>query len=67
MSATAQPVGERRSMPDRVCEVCMQGTYVTREGQDYRRGDAPDSRWHIEACSKCGHVQIFRRDWRAGQ
>ena len=55
---------DRRSQPDRVCVVCLEGVYAVREEGDYRRPDGPVSLWHIEACTKCGHVQFFRRDWR---
>jgi hypothetical protein len=69
-----KPIGERRSMPDRVCHVCLQGSYVTRLETDAVSGpgtlrhlglmDPGDAAWHVEACSHCGHVQAFRRDWR---
>ena len=59
-------VKDRRSNPERICIVCLQGNYVVRiptdttvePGQDVMRMP-----WHIEACNCCGHVQIFRRDW----
>ncbi len=67
MAQAVQPIRERRSDSDRVCIVCLQGRYVTREAHDYRRGDPENSPWHVEACSNCGHVQLFRRDWRRAQ
>ena len=65
---------ERRSEPERVCTVCLQGEYVTRMETDsmagrgglQRFGIDPSERhveWHVESCNHCGHVQIFRRDW----
>lgn len=57
---------DRRSQPDRVCMVCLEGVYVAREERDYRPPGGSKSLWHIEACNKCGHVQFFRRDWRKG-
>ncbi len=64
MSQAIQPTGDRRSDSDRVCIVCLQGYYVTRDATDYRKDDPESSPWHIEACNNCGHVQFFRRDWR---
>ena len=74
MTSTQRPIGERRSMPDRVCHVCLQGSYVTRLETDAVSGpgtlrrlgitDPGDVAWHVEACDHCGHVQAFRRDWR---
>jgi hypothetical protein len=55
---------DRRSQPDRVCVVCLEGVYTVREEREYRQPDGPVSPWHIEACTRCGHVQFFRRDWR---
>ncbi len=66
---------ERRSMPDRTCIVCLDGVYVTRLETDSYAGRGSLSRfgvdsssvdvlWHVEACNNCGHVLIFRRDWR---
>ncbi len=55
---------DRRSQPDRVCVVCLEGVYVVRDETDYRPPGGAKSLWHIEACNKCGHVQFFRRDWR---
>lgn len=75
MAATQQPAGERRSMPERVCSVCLMGTYTTRLETDNYSGEGAlrhfgvtngdrDVTWHVEACTHCGHVQVFRRDWR---
>jgi len=64
MSHAIPPTRDRRSDSDRVCIVCLQGYYVTRDATDYRRDDPESSPWHIEACNNCGHVQFFRRDWR---
>lgn len=79
MSVSQQPVAERkaerRSMPDRTCIVCLDGVYVTRLETDSYAGRGSLSRfgvdsssvdvlWHVEACNNCGHVLIFRRDWR---
>jgi len=55
---------DRRSQPDRVCMVCLEGVYVVRDESDYRPPGGARSLWHIEACNRCGHVQFFRRDWR---
>lgn len=66
---------ERRSSPERGCEVCLKGVYETRmetdsgaqEGVLRRFGidsSEQDVLWHVEGCSHCGHVLIFRRDWR---
>jgi hypothetical protein len=55
---------DRRSVPERVCVVCLEGEYVVRSQEDFHQSDAPRSNWHIEACTNCGHVQFFRRDWR---
>ena len=67
MSETELSDRDRRSDSDRVCVVCLQGHYVTRDASDYRKGDPENSPWHIEACNKCGHVQMFRRDWRKAE
>lgn len=64
MGEAAKPIEDRRSLADRVCMVCLQGKYVTRSPSDFSHVDARKVPWHIEACSSCGHVQIFRRDWR---
>jgi hypothetical protein len=71
MAVDSTPLGndrrrspDRRSQPDRVCIVCLEGVYAVRHESDYRPPDGPKSLWHIEACTKCGHVQFFRRDWR---
>ncbi len=75
MAATQTPVGERRSMPERPCNVCLEGVYVTRMQTDSYGGPGTlkrmglvtsdqDVTWHVEACNRCGHVQVFRRDWR---
>ncbi len=72
MSAV-QPIIERRSSPVRTCDVCLDGVYVKRfETDAYAGPDVPrrvgfpsekkEVRWHVESCSSCGHVQIFRRD-----
>ncbi len=66
---------ERRSLPDRPCGVCARGVYVTKMETDSYAGRGVlqrfgvDSReegllWRVEACDRCGHVQIFRQDWR---
>jgi hypothetical protein len=55
---------DRRSQPDRVCIVCLEGVYTVRDQRDYTVPEGRKSSWHIEACTKCGHVQFFRRDWR---
>jgi len=60
----AVPPRDRRSDSERVCIVCLQGYYVTRDPAEYRPDDPEKSPWHIEACNNCGHVQFFRRDWR---
>lgn len=74
MTSTQKSIGERRSMPERICHVCLQGSYVTRLETDSVAGpgslrrlgitDPGGDAWHVEACSHCGHVQAFRRDWR---
>ena len=75
MTAADRPRSERRSGPQRTCAVCMEGVYVTKletdtvagPGSLHRFGvdpDEPGVLWHVEACDYCGHVQIFRRDWR---
>lgn len=53
-------------MPERPCIVCLEGEYVTRfEGDaDGIVTTEPNVTWHVEACTKCGHVQLFRYDWR---
>ena len=60
MTATHEPTAERRSMPERVCSVCLQGVYITKQDTGSPSGES----WHVEACNRCGHVQVFRRDWR---
>jgi hypothetical protein len=65
---------ERRSQPERLCTICLQGVYVTRLETDAESGpgmlhrfgltNVGDVTWHVEACDHCGHVQVFRRDWR---
>lgn len=77
MTASKTSVRERRSQPDRVCATCMQGVYVTRLEADEQSGagslqrfgltNSGDVTWHVEACNRCGHVQVFRRDWRESQ
>jgi hypothetical protein len=73
MSIMHQPTVERRSMPLRTCGVCLDGVYVTQLETDAYAGpgvlrrvgiDSSDEQvvWHVESCSRCGHVQIFRRD-----
>jgi hypothetical protein len=64
MAQAVPPVEDRRSDSDRICVVCLQGYYVTRAAEDYREKDPERSPWHVEACTNCGHVQLFRRDWR---
>jgi hypothetical protein len=75
MAVTQIPIGERRSMPERSCAVCLEGVYITRMQTDGYSGPGTlkrfglmtgdqDITWHVEACSRCGHVQVFRRDWR---
>jgi hypothetical protein len=75
MAATQTPIGERRSQPERTCDVCLEGVYVTKLETDGYSGPGTlrrlgltsgemDVVWHVEACSNCGHVQVFRRDWR---
>lgn len=77
MTADPKPRRERRSSPNRHCEICLEGVYITRlETDSYggpgmlRRvgitGSEQDVLWHVEGCNHCGHVQIFRRDWRNG-
>ncbi len=74
MSAAQQPIVERRSTPVRTCGVCLEGVYVTRLETDAYAGPGTLRRvgiqsakrevlWHVESCSSCGHVQIFRRDF----
>jgi len=58
---------DRRSNPERICIVCLQGQYVMRIPRDTDIDPEKDEMrmpWHIEACNRCGHVQIFRRDWK---
>jgi hypothetical protein len=46
--------------------VCLQGSYVVQIQTDTTiqpESDKMKMPWHIEACNRCGHVQIFRRDW----
>jgi hypothetical protein len=75
MAVTQRPIGERRSQPERTCGVCLEGTYITKLETDGYSGPGTlrrlgltsgdmDIIWHVEACSHCGHVQVFRRDWR---
>ena len=57
---------DRRSHPERTCMVCLQGAYVVRIETDTTidpESEKMNMPWHIEACNRCGHVQIFRRDW----
>ncbi len=74
MSVVQRPTVERRSTPVRTCGVCMDGVYVTRLETDAYAGPGVLQRvgiqseerevsWHVESCSSCGHVQIFRRDF----
>ncbi len=59
-------MGDRRSNPERTCVVCLQGRYVVRIERDTTvdpENGEMRMPWHIEACNRCGHVQIFRRDW----
>ncbi len=74
MTAVDRVHTERRSDPERTCIVCMEGVYVTKLESDARSGPGLLTRyglqkreegvmWHVEACSKCGHVLIFRREW----
>ncbi len=74
MSAVQQPTVERRSTPVRTCGVCLDGVYVTRLETDAYAGPGVLRRvgiqseerevlWHVESCSSCGHVLIFRRDF----
>ncbi len=76
MSAIPRLRVERRSSPERGCEVCLKGVYVTRSETDSYSGGGPVERigidsperdvlWHVEGCNHCGHVLIFRRDWRS--
>ena len=75
MAAISRLHVERRSSPERGCEVCLKGVYQTRletdshseEGVLRRFGietSGEEVMWHIEGCNHCGHVLIFRRDWR---
>ncbi len=75
MTAVDRMSTERRSGPERTCIVCMQGVYVTKLETDATSGPGRLTRiglqkreegvlWHVEACSKCGHVLIFRREWK---
>ena len=68
---------ERRSIPVRTCGVCLDGVYVTREETDANTGagalqkigidpNEEHVQWNIESCDHCGHVQMFRREWREG-
>ena len=74
MSVVQQPTVERRSTAVRTCSVCLDGVYVTRLETDAYAGpgmlrrvgiqtEERDVLWHVESCSSCGHVQIFRRDF----
>ena len=78
MTAVDPIAPERRSGPERTCTVCMEGLYVTKLETDVDSGQGSMKRvgvmpktagvlWHIEACSNCGHVQMFRRDWKRGR
>ena len=66
---------ERRAGPERPCIVCMDGLYVTKLESDATSGPGWLTRfglqkreegvlWHVEACNNCGHVLIFRREWK---
>ena len=60
-------MSDRRSNPERTCIVCLQGQYIVHIERDTAfdpRKEEMRQPWHIEACNRCGHVQIFRRDWR---
>ncbi len=74
MSAIQQPIVERRSTPVRTCGVCLGGVYVARLETDAYAGpgvlrkvgiqsEEREVLWHVESCSSCGHVLIFRRDF----
>lgn len=78
MAAISRLHVERRSSPERGCEVCLKGVYETRLETDAHAGEGvlrrfgieaseDDVMWHIEGCNHCGHVLIFRRDWRKPQ
>jgi hypothetical protein len=78
MAAISRLHVERRSSPERGCEVCLKGVYQTRmetdphsEGGVLRRfgieASGEDVMWHVEGCNHCGHVLMFRRDWRKPQ
>ncbi len=78
MTASSRPSTERRSAARRRCSACLEGVYETRLETDAHAGPGSltrvgvdeteqDVAWHVEACSRCGHVQIFRRDWRSDQ
>jgi hypothetical protein len=73
MTATDQTASERRSGPERTCIVCMEGVYITKLESDATSGPGRLTRyglqkreagvlWHVESCSNCGHVLIFRRE-----
>ncbi len=75
MTAVNPETSERRSGPERTCIVCMEGVYVTKLESDAASGPGRLTRyglqkreegvmWHVEACSRCGHVLIFRREWK---
>ncbi len=66
MAASESSNAERRSMPERPCIVCLEGEYVTRfeADADGILTKEPNVTWHVEACTRCGHVQLFRYDWR---
>ncbi len=77
MSVVQQPIVERRSTAVRTCGVCLDGVYVMRLETDAYAGpgvlrrvgiqtEEKDVLWHVESCSSCGHVQIFRRDFVRG-
>ncbi len=78
MAAISRLHVERRSSPERGCEVCLKGVYETRMETDSYSGEGvlrrfgieasdEDVMWHVEGCNHCGHVLIFRRDWRKPQ
>ncbi len=75
MTAVNLEATERRSGPERTCIVCIDGVYVTKLESDATSGPGRLTRyglqkreegvsWHVEACSNCGHVLIFRREWK---
>ncbi len=67
MTTVNPETSERRSGPERTCIVCIDGVYVTKFDSDTGHGVQEPIRgvsWHVEACSNCGHVLFFRRDWK---